>query len=147
MLDRRDEASKHVAEPTLHARTDVLPTVRAQHPCSDVLRLIAAERPSADTQEILSVRLRLALQDPIDRRDQFDQLVDRSVTLLDVFSRQTEVVADVDRVVIRTHGVADDALYHALGGRVPQLLRVGDAVAARWADRAIFDGHMAGREV
>jgi NADPH-dependent 2,4-dienoyl-CoA reductase/sulfur reductase-like enzyme len=72
---------------------------------------------------------------------------DRSVTLLDVFSRQTEVVADVDRVVIRTHGVADDALYHALAGRVPQLLRVGDAVAARWADRAIFDGHMAGRAV
>ncbi len=72
---------------------------------------------------------------------------DRTVTLLDVFSRQTETVADVDRVVIRTHGVADDALYHALVGRVPQVVRVGDAVAVRWADRAIFDGHMAGRAV
>jgi 2,4-dienoyl-CoA reductase (NADPH2) len=72
---------------------------------------------------------------------------DRTVTLLDVFSRQTEVVADVDRVVVRTHGVADDGLYHALLGRVPQVIRVGDAVAARWADRAIFDGHLAGRAV
>ena len=72
---------------------------------------------------------------------------DRSVTLLDVFTRQTEVIADVDRVVVRTHGAADDALYHALVGRLPTVLRVGDAVAARWADRAIFDGHMAGREI
>ncbi|HSP96413.1 MAG TPA: FAD-dependent oxidoreductase [Candidatus Dormibacteraeota bacterium] len=72
---------------------------------------------------------------------------DRAVTLLDVFSRRTEVVEGVDRVVIRTHGVADDALYHALLGRLPTVLRVGDAVAARWADRAIFDGHLAGRAV
>ena len=72
---------------------------------------------------------------------------DARVTLLDVFSRRTETVADVDRVVIRTHGVADDALYFALLGRVPEVVRVGDAVAVRWADRAIFDGHMAGRAV
>ena len=52
---------------------------------------------------------------------------------------------DVDTVVIRTHGVADDALYFALQGRVPEVVRVGDAVAVRPADRAIFDGHMAGR--
>ena len=70
-----------------------------------------------------------------------------AVTLIDVFSRQSEVVADVDTVIIRTHGVADDGLYFALRGRVPELMRVGDAVAARPADRAIFDGHMAGRAV
>ncbi|MBX3025301.1 FAD-dependent oxidoreductase [bacterium] len=72
---------------------------------------------------------------------------DRSVTLVDVFSRQTDVVRDVDRLVIRTHGAADDGLYHALRGRVPSVARVGDAVAARWIDRAIFDGHLAGRRV
>ena len=72
---------------------------------------------------------------------------DRSVTLIDVFSRHTEVLAGVDRMVIRTHGAAEDGLYHALQGRVAMLRRVGDAVAPRWADRAIFDGHRAGREV
>jgi 2,4-dienoyl-CoA reductase-like NADH-dependent reductase (Old Yellow Enzyme family) len=70
-----------------------------------------------------------------------------AVTLVDVLSRQTETLNGVDSVVIRTHGVADAALYFALQGRVPELLRVGDAVAVRTADRAIFDGHMAGRRL
>ena len=69
------------------------------------------------------------------------------VTLVDVLSRQTETVTAVDTVVIRTHGVPDDALYLGLQGRVPELLRVGDAVAVRPCDRAIFDGHLAGRRV
>ena len=72
---------------------------------------------------------------------------DHAVTLIDVYARQPQVMAGVDSVVIRTHGVADDALYFALQGRVPEVLRVGDAVAVRWADRAIFDGHLAGRTV
>jgi len=70
-----------------------------------------------------------------------------TVTLVDVFSRQTETIGEVDTVVIRTHGVADVALYFALEGRVPELFRVGDAVAVRPADRAIFEGHLAGRRI
>jgi hypothetical protein len=69
------------------------------------------------------------------------------VTLVDVLSRRMETIEDVANVVIRTHGVANDALYHALRGRVAEVIRVGDAVAARPADRAIFDGHMAGRRL
>lgn len=72
---------------------------------------------------------------------------DHAVTLLDVHARRPESLDNVDHVVIRTHGVADDALYFALQGRVPHVVRVGDAVAPRWADRAIFDGHRAGRAV
>jgi 2,4-dienoyl-CoA reductase-like NADH-dependent reductase (Old Yellow Enzyme family) len=72
---------------------------------------------------------------------------DHEVTLVDVFSGRTEIVPEVDTVVIRTHGVPDAALYVALAGEVPELLRVGDAVAVRFADRAIFDGHMAGRRL
>jgi hypothetical protein len=30
---------------------------------------------------------------------------------------------------------------------VPEVIRVGDAVAVRPADRAIFDGHLAGRQL
>ncbi len=70
---------------------------------------------------------------------------EREVTLLDALSLKREVMSDVDTIVIRTHGVPDDGLYHALRGRVPEVLRVGDAVAMRYCDRAIHDGHLAGR--
>jgi pyruvate/2-oxoglutarate dehydrogenase complex dihydrolipoamide dehydrogenase (E3) component len=68
-----------------------------------------------------------------------------AVTLVDVLSRRTETIAGVDTVVIRTHGIADAALYFALQGRVPEVIRIGDAVAVRPCDRAIFEGHMAAR--
>ena len=69
---------------------------------------------------------------------------EREATLLDVLSGRPETIP-VDSVVIRTHGTADDGLYFALRDRVPEIVRVGDAVAVRPADRAIFDGHLAGR--
>jgi 2,4-dienoyl-CoA reductase-like NADH-dependent reductase (Old Yellow Enzyme family) len=69
---------------------------------------------------------------------------DQEVTLIDTLSLQPDTVR-VDAVVIRTHGLPNDDLYFALEGRVPEVVRVGDAVAVRPADRAIFDGHRAGR--
>ena len=51
----------------------------------------------------------------------------------------------VDNVVIRTHGVANDALYRELEGDVAEIVRIGDAVVPRLADRAIYDGHLAAR--
>ena len=69
---------------------------------------------------------------------------DHEVTLIDTLSLAMETVP-ADAVVIRTHGLPNDDLYFALQGRVPEVVRVGDAVAARPADRAIFDGHRAGR--
>ncbi|HEX5615945.1 MAG TPA: FAD-dependent oxidoreductase, partial [Acidimicrobiia bacterium] len=71
---------------------------------------------------------------------------DRDATLVDVLSYAIEVVA-VDHLVVRTHGVANDELFRALAGQHPDVRRVGDAVAVRPADRAIFDGHLAGRAV
>jgi 2,4-dienoyl-CoA reductase-like NADH-dependent reductase (Old Yellow Enzyme family) len=71
---------------------------------------------------------------------------EHEVTLACVLGGTTETLADVDTVVIRTHGLPDDALYRALAGRVA-CHRVGDAVAVRYADRAIHDGHVAGRRV
>jgi len=69
---------------------------------------------------------------------------DHEVTLIDTLSLTFDTLP-VDTVVIRTHGLANDGLYFALQGKVPEVWRVGDAVAARPADRAIFDGHRAGR--
>ncbi|MBM4267940.1 MAG: FAD-dependent oxidoreductase [Deltaproteobacteria bacterium] len=70
---------------------------------------------------------------------------DREVTLVDVYARRLETVRDVAWVVVRTHGRPRDALYHALRDRGPDVVRVGDAVAVRFADRAIHDGHVAAR--
>ena len=72
---------------------------------------------------------------------------DHEVTIVDLLAGRTETVAPVDCVVIRTHGLPNDELYFELQGKVPDVMRVGDAVAVRWADRAIFDGHLAGRRL
>ena len=71
---------------------------------------------------------------------------DAEVTLVDLYSGTT-LSEPADHVVVRTHGLPEDSLYFALEGRVDDLQRVGDAVAVRLADRAIFDGHLAGRRI
>ncbi len=70
---------------------------------------------------------------------------DHEVTLVDTISQALDTMVGVDSVVIRTHGVPTDDLYYELKDRVPEVLRVGDAVAVRYCDRAIYDGHAAGR--
>jgi 2,4-dienoyl-CoA reductase-like NADH-dependent reductase (Old Yellow Enzyme family) len=70
---------------------------------------------------------------------------DHEVTVADVLSRALETITAVDSVVIRTHGLPVDGLYRALEGRVPHLERIGDAVAVRYVDRAVYDGHVAAR--
>jgi hypothetical protein len=62
-----------------------------------------------------------------------------------VLSRRVETLEHVDTVVIATNGVANDELSVALDGQVPELHRVGDAIAVRPVDRAVYDGHVAGR--
>jgi len=71
---------------------------------------------------------------------------DHEVTLVDALSYAAEPVG-ADHLVVRTHGVADDGLYRALRPLHPDVRRVGDAIAVRPCDRAIFDGHLAGRSV
>jgi pyruvate/2-oxoglutarate dehydrogenase complex dihydrolipoamide dehydrogenase (E3) component len=70
----------------------------------------------------------------------------REVTLVNLLSGRTERLEGIDQVVIRTHGLPEDALFRALRGRT-QVVRVGDAVAVRNVDRAVFDGHLAGRSL
>ncbi|HEU5301662.1 MAG TPA: FAD-dependent oxidoreductase [Acidimicrobiia bacterium] len=70
---------------------------------------------------------------------------DHEVTLFDVLSHRTETITDVDTVVIRTHGLPNDDLTAALDGKVPEVVAIGDAVAVRLVDRAVYDGHVAAR--
>ena len=72
------------------------------------------------------------------------EIGEHTVTFADGLTYRTETI-ETDTVVIRTHGEPVDDLYFALRDRVPEVVRIGDAVAVRWADRAIFDGHVAAR--
>ncbi|MGZ4689613.1 MAG: oxidoreductase [Acidimicrobiia bacterium] len=72
------------------------------------------------------------------------EIGDHTVTLADALTYELETL-EADTVVIRTHGAPRAELYFALTDRVPEVVRIGDAVAVRWADRAIFDGHTAAR--
>jgi len=78
---------------------------------------------------------------------------DHEVTLVDVLSMEQQVLSDVSTVVIRTNGLPDDRLVHELsqhaggGHEIPEILVVGDAVSVRPVDRAVYDGHVAGRQI
>ena len=65
--------------------------------------------------------------------------------MIDVLSSQMETLPNIDTVVIRTTGLPNDALYKELDGKVAELSLVGDARAVRPVDRAVYDGHVAGR--
>lgn len=69
----------------------------------------------------------------------------RSLLLEDVSTGELERLDDVDAVVAAVGGVAQDALSHALRGRVPELRMIGDCVAPRTALEAIYEGHAVGR--
>ena len=69
------------------------------------------------------------------------------MTLVDVLSSTMETITGVDTVVIRTNGLPEDSLFRSLRGKVPELHVVGDAVAVRPVDRAVYDGHVAARAI
>ncbi len=69
------------------------------------------------------------------------------VTLLNVFSQQAEVREGVDTLVLSTPARANDELYFALKGRVPEIYRIGDCLAPRKVDAAIYEGEVAGRKL
>jgi len=43
--------------------------------------------------------------------------------------------------------VADNQIYKSLRGKVKELHAIGDCVAPRWIETAIYEGSKAGREV
>jgi 2,4-dienoyl-CoA reductase (NADPH2) len=56
-----------------------------------------------------------------------------------------EATLEADTVVLSFGGKANDALYHELDGRVPELRLVGDAVSPRRIHDALLDGTRAAR--
>src|SRR6185369_3437240 len=90
-LRRRDERGEQRLEARLgNARDDVLPAVRLQEGVADLLNARCAERIAPVGDEVAGVGVRLRLQDPVDRADERDQVVDRSVAFA---RRQLRVLA------------------------------------------------------
>lgn len=52
-----------------------------------------------------------------------------------------------DSIVLAMGQKSDDSLYTSLKGKVPELYRIGDSVAPRKVDMAIWEGHKIGREI
>jgi mycofactocin system FadH/OYE family oxidoreductase 2 len=64
-----------------------------------------------------------------------------------VYSNAWDEWGPFDSVVLAMGQRVDDALYQSLKGKVKELYRVGDAVAPRKVDMAIWEGHKIGREI
>lgn len=64
-----------------------------------------------------------------------------------VYSNQWQEWSGYDSVVLAMGQEVDDALYFALKGKVKELYRIGDSVAPRKVDMAIWEGHQLGRSV
>lgn len=69
-----------------------------------------------------------------------------SVHLRDRAGGRTRVDA-VESVVVRTHGAPEDGLYRELRAAPFEVRRIGDAVAVRTVQEAVYEGHLAGRAV
>ena len=69
------------------------------------------------------------------------------MSLFNLYTGAPDSIEGVDTVVLATGQKANDELYFALKGTVENLHRIGDCVAPRKLDHAIYEGELAGREL
>ena len=70
-----------------------------------------------------------------------------SVQLFNLYTGAPEAIEGVDTVVLALGPKANEELYFQLKGSVGELHRIGDCVAPRKIDHAIYEGELAGREL
>jgi mycofactocin system FadH/OYE family oxidoreductase 2 len=69
------------------------------------------------------------------------------VTVFNLYTGRHETLEGIDSIVLATGPQANDELYFALKGEVENLHRIGDCVAPRKLDHAIYEGYLAGAEL
>jgi hypothetical protein len=69
------------------------------------------------------------------------------VVLFNIYTQALRVVEGPVTAILITGRRANDDLYFALKGKVKELHRVGDCLAPRLVNSAIYDGHKVGREL
>ena len=67
------------------------------------------------------------------------------VVAFSIITQEERKLEGIDTLVLVTGNQPEEGIYFALKGKVKELYRVGDCVAPRKADRAIYDGHQVGR--
>jgi len=65
----------------------------------------------------------------------------------EIYSNRIITYEGYDTVVVDAGNVTDDSLYHQLKGKIPELYRVGDAVAPRSIEMAILEGRTVGEKL
>ena len=70
-----------------------------------------------------------------------------TVKTFNLYSGQAGAIEGVDTVVLAYGPKANESLYFDLKGKVAELHRIGDCVAPRKIDHAIYEGYLAGREL
>jgi mycofactocin system FadH/OYE family oxidoreductase 2 len=76
-----------------------------------------------------------------------DGIEGNRVTIFNLYTGATEVLDGVDSVVLATGTKANEELYLALKGEHANVHRIGDCLAPRKLDHAIYEGELAGREL
>jgi mycofactocin system FadH/OYE family oxidoreductase 2 len=71
----------------------------------------------------------------------------KTVKGFNVYSNVWDEWGPYDTLVLAMGQRVDDALYMSLKGKVKELYRIGDSVAPRKVDMAIWEGHQIGREI
>ena len=71
----------------------------------------------------------------------------KNVKGFNVYSNIWDEWGPFDTLVLAMGQKSDDGLYMELKGKVPELYRIGDSVAPRKVDMAIWEGHKLGREI
>ena len=69
------------------------------------------------------------------------------VALFNLYTGAQDTIDEVDTVVLATGPTANDELYLTLKGQLPNVRRIGDCLAPRKLDHAIYEGELAGREL
>jgi pyruvate/2-oxoglutarate dehydrogenase complex dihydrolipoamide dehydrogenase (E3) component len=69
------------------------------------------------------------------------------VDVVNLYTGAQESLEAIETVVLATGPKANDDLYFALKGRIQNLHRIGDCVAPRKLDHAIYEGALGGREL
>jgi mycofactocin system FadH/OYE family oxidoreductase 2 len=72
---------------------------------------------------------------------------DKRLKAVNVYSNAASEFGPFDSVVLALNQEVEDRLYKALKHKVKELYRIGDCVAPRKVDMAIWEGHKVGREI
>ena len=98
----------------------------------------------------MAVRLRTPVRKGLAYRLNSWALRDRRrtrVTIFNLYTGAQETLEGVDTIVLGTGAEGQRDLYFALKGQVEDLHRIGDCLAPRKLDHAIYEGELAGREL